>query len=83
MGARTNRGNHLVWFRGCKDELHMGRWLFNDFEQCVETLRRNHVSFVEDENLVAVASRSKQCTFTKISGVVNTVVRSSVDFNDV
>jgi hypothetical protein len=39
------------------------------------------VGLVEDEDLVAVTGRSKQGTLTQVTGIINTVVRSSVDLN--
>ena len=74
VSARTDCADDFVWLSGGKNELDVGRWFFNDFEQCVEALRRNHVGLVEDEDLETVSGRGKDGAFTEVSGVVNTVV---------
>lgn len=83
VGARADGADHLVWFGGGEDEHHMLRRLLHDFQQRVEALRRDHVSFVENENLVAVAGGGESGTFAQFAGVVHTVVRSGVDFHHV
>ena len=44
VGARADGADHLVWFGGGEDEHHMLRRLLHDFQQRVETLRRDHVA---------------------------------------
>ena len=83
VGARTNGADHLVWLGGGEDEHHMLRRLLHDFQQRVEALRRDHVGFVENENLVAVAGGGESGTFAQFAGIVHTVVRSGVDFHHV
>ena len=83
VGARTDGADHLVWFGGGEDEHHMLRRLLHDFQQRVEALRRDHVGFVENENLVAVAGGGESGTFAQFAGIVHTVVRSGVDFHHV
>ena len=51
----------------------LGRFL-NDLEQRVEALLRDHVSLVEDENLVAVAGGGEPGAFAQFTGIVHTVV---------
>ena len=83
MGARANCADDFIGLGGCKNKLHVGRWLFNNLEKRVEPLRGNHVGLVEDENLEAITSWSKNCTLSKIAGIINTVVRSGVNFHNV
>jgi hypothetical protein len=39
------------------------------------------VSLVENENLVAIASRRITSSFAEFTGIVNTIVRSGIDLN--
>jgi hypothetical protein len=39
------------------------------------------VGLIEDEDFVAITSWSKDCSLTQISGIVNTVMARSVNFN--
>jgi hypothetical protein len=41
------------------------------------------VSLIEDKDFEAVAGWGKECSFTKVTGIINTVVRSCVDLNDI
>jgi hypothetical protein len=61
----------------------VGRRLFNDLEQRVEALRRDHVGLIQDENLESVAGRGEDGALTKVTGIINTVVARSVNFDDV
>jgi hypothetical protein len=60
----------------------LGR-LFDDFEESVEALLRDHVCFVEDENLVSVASGCKPCSFSKFARIVDAIVARRIDLDDV
>ena len=83
MGPGTNGPNYLFGFGGCEDELHVGRWLLDDLEKCIEALRGDHVGLVEDKNLVAIASRSKDGALSQISRIVNTVVTGGINLNHI
>ena len=83
MSARTYCADYFVWFGGSKNELNVRRWFFNNLEQRIEALWGNHVRFIQDENFVAIAGGRKNCTFAKIAGIVNTIVRGGVDFYDI
>jgi hypothetical protein len=39
------------------------------------------MGLIEDEDLVAVSSWSKDCSLSQISGIVNTVMRCGINFN--
>jgi hypothetical protein len=41
------------------------------------------VGLVQNENLESVTRRRKDCAFAQVTGIVNTVVRSRVDFNHI
>ena len=83
VGARADGADHLVWFGGGEDEHHMLRRLLHDFQQRVETLRRDHVGLVENEDLVAVAGRSETSALTQFAGIVHAVMRGRVDFHHI
>ena len=83
VGARTNCSNDLFRFRGRKNELDVFRRFFNEFEQSIEPLWRNHVGLVEDENFEAVTSRRECCALTKLAGIIHTVMARGIDFDDI
>jgi hypothetical protein len=41
------------------------------------------VSLVQDEDLIAVASRSKDSALSEVSGIVDTVVAGSINLNNI
>ena len=81
--ARANRADDLFGLGGRKDELDVLRRFFDELEQSVEALRRNHVRLIEDEDFVAVASGRVDCALTQIAGIVDTVVAGGVNLYDV
>ena len=81
--ARTDGADHLFGLRRREDELDVLRRLFDDLEQRVEALRRDHVRLVEDEDLVAVAGRREDGALTDVPGVVDAVVAGRVDLDHV
>ena len=83
VSARANSADDLFGFGRGEDEFDVLRRFFHQFEQRVEALRGDHVGFVENEHLVAVASRRVDSAFTQVTRIVNTGVRSGVDFHDV
>jgi hypothetical protein len=81
--AGPNGPDHLVGFCCRKDELHVLGWLFNNLEQGIKSLGRDHVGLIEDEDLEAVPGRSEDSPLTKFAGVINAVVAGGIDFDDV
>jgi hypothetical protein len=61
----------------------MLRWFLHQFQQGIKALRGDHMCFIENKDFVAITSRCKDSALTKISGIVNTIVTRSVDFDDV
>ena len=57
LAARQHRHRHLADLGGGEDELHVRRRLFQRLQQRVEGLRRQHVHFVDDVDLVARRDR--------------------------
>ena len=41
------------------------------------------MSLIEDENLVAIASRGKDSSLSKVTSIIDTIVASSIDFDDI
>jgi hypothetical protein len=39
------------------------------------------VGLIQDEDFEAITSWSKNCSFSKVSGIIYTVVRGSINFN--
>ena len=83
VGTRTNSAEHLVRLGGRKNKLNVRRRLFHDLEQGVKALAGDHVSLVDNENLVAVAHRRKSSAFAQVTGVVHTAVASGVHLNHI
>ena len=83
VGARADRADDALRFRGREDELDVLGRLLDELEQRVEALRGDHVGLVEDEDLVAVAGRSEGGTLAQVAGVVDAVVGGGVDLDDV
>ena len=52
LAARDDRGEHLVALGRREDELHVGRRLLQRLEEGVPRRAREHVAFVDDEDLV-------------------------------
>ena len=80
LAARKDCLRHFVAFGGGHDEDHARRRLFNRLQQRVEGVVDKHVHFVDDEDLVAVARRSKaNRADDRFANVVNAGVRRGVD----
>ena len=70
-------------FRRCHDEDDVRRRLFENLQQGVEGGRRQHVNFIDDEDLVAVARRRVPRAFAQLADIVDAGVRCCIDFQDV
>src|SRR5262249_1678098 len=67
-----------------EDEDHARRWFFENFEERVPRLTRQHVRFVDDVDLIAVVARRRiHGALAQLTGVVDSAIRSSVDLDDV
>src|SRR5829696_8124864 len=83
MGARTDRADDLLWLGRREDKLHMLGRLFDDLEQRVEALSRDHVSLVDDVDLVSRGRRRKEGPVTQLACVVNTTMAGGVNLNHI
>ena len=83
VSARTNSANHLVRFGCRKNELHVSRWFFDNLEQRIEALRRDHVSLIQDKNLVAITGWCKNRSLAQFTSIIDTVVARGIDLDHV
>lgn len=83
MGARTDGANDLFRFGSRKDELDVRRRLFNNLQQGVEAGSGDHMSLIDDEDLVAVTGRSEGCALTQIAGIIHATVAGRVNLDDI
>jgi D-mannonate dehydratase len=59
------------------------RRLLHDLEQGVETLRGDHVRFVDDEHPVPGFGRGVERAVPQVAGIIHAAVASCVEFDDV
>ena len=83
MSARPDGRQNLVRLGRRENEPHMRRWFLDEFEQRVEARIRNHVSFVDDENLVPRCHRREHRTLTQLAGVFDLAVRGRVELDHI
>ena len=84
LRARQHRVWNLVLLGRRHHENDVRRRFFNRFQQRVERRRRQHVDFVDDEDLVAIADRRDRQAFDDhLADVVDAGVRGGVDFQHV
>ena len=83
MSPGADGADHLVGLGRREDELHVLRRLLDDLEQGVESLRRDHVRLIEDEDLEAVPGGCEDRPLPQVPGVVDAVVARRVDLDDV
>ncbi|CAB4597190.1 unannotated protein [freshwater metagenome] len=81
--SRPNGSDHFFWLCRRKNELDVLRWFFNNLEERVESLLRDHVRLIEDVNLVTVPRRGKAGALAQVTSIVDTVVARGVDLDDV
>lgn len=81
--ARPDGAEHLVGLGRREDELDVLGRLFDELQQGVEPLRRDHVGLVEDEDLEAIARRGEHGALAQVARVVDAVVARRVDLDDV
>ena len=74
MSTRTNRPDHFFGLSRGEHKLHMLRGFFNQLQHRVRALFGDHVGFVDNEHLVAVAHGRKGGALTQIPGIVNAAV---------
>ena len=83
LHTAQNRLRNLVDFGRCKNENHVGRRFFERLEESVEGACREHVDFVDDEDLVLADDGRVLHTFNHIADVVDAGVGGRIYFVDV
>ena len=78
-----DRGRKFLRIGGRKQELDVAGRLLERLEQGIERRAREHVHFVDDVDLVAVAGRQVLRRLAQRAHVVDAVVRGGVDLLDV
>ncbi len=83
LAARGDGHRDLVRFRRTENKDDpLGR-LFERLEERVESLVRNLMGFVDDENFVAVAGRAEANVLAQFAHFVDAAIGGRVDFDDV
>jgi len=83
VGARADGADNLLRLCCREDELDVLRRFFDDLQQRIEALRRDHVGLVENEDLVAVAGGREDGALADVAGIVDPVVAGRVDLHHV
>jgi hypothetical protein len=83
LAATEDGDGDFVNFGRGEDELHVGRWFLESFEEGVPGVVREHVNFVDDEDFEAIALRSVRKAFLESSDVIDAGVASAVDLLDI
>lgn len=83
LAAADDRDRKFVGLGGGEDERCAWRRLFQRLEQGVEGFAREHVRFVDDEDLVAAFHWRVGDGLAQAAGVVDAAVGRAVDFHHV
>ena len=83
QAARQHGDRQLLRIGGREQELHVRRRLFERLEQRVEGMRRQHVHFVDEVDLVAAARRRVLHVLEQLARVVDLGARGGVDFDEI
>ena len=83
QAARQHRDRQLLRIGGGEQEFHVRRRLFERLEQRVEGMRRQHVHFVDEVDLVAAARRRVLHVLEQLARVIDLGARGGVDFDEV
>ena len=83
MRPRSNSGEDLVRVGRGEDEAHVLGRLLDQLQQGIKPGRGNHVSFVDDVDLVARRCGREHRALTQIAGVVHAPVTRSIKLDDV
>ena len=83
LAARQDRVEHLVRFRCREEELHVRRRLLQRLQQRVERRLREHVHLVDEVHLEARAQRHVPGLVAQRTHLIDAVVRSTVDLDQI
>ncbi len=71
QATRQHRHRQFLRIGGGQQELHMRWWLFQRLQQRIERMRRQHVHFVDQVDLVAAAARQVLHVVEQVARVVD------------
>ena len=83
LATRSDGRQDLVGLGRRQDELHPGWRLFERLEQSIESLLRQLVDFVDDEDLVGTIRGGELALLADLLGVLELTIGSRVDFDDI
>jgi hypothetical protein len=83
LAARANRDRYLVDLGRREHELHVRGRLFQRLQERVECARREHVNFIHDHDLEAIARGSERQCLLETPHIVDAVVGGAVDLQHV
>ena len=83
LTAALNRCWNLVRLCRAKYELHMRRWFFHCFQQCIERRLSQHVNFVDDVDFELRGGGRKFAGVAQFADLFDAVVARAVNFQHV
>ena len=83
QAAREHRDRQLLRVGGREQELHMRRRFFERLQQRVEGVRREHVDFVDEVDLVPAAGGRVLHVLEQLARVVDLGARGRIDFDEI
>ncbi len=83
QAARQNGDRQLLRIGRRQQEFHMGRRLFQRFQQGVEAVTRQHMDFIDQIDLEAATRRGVLHVIQQIAGIFNFGARGGVDLDQI
>src|SRR5581483_12517626 len=83
LAARENGRQHLMYIGCCHHKNSMWRWFFQRFEQGIKCFCREHMSFVEDIDLVFAGGGGHHYFFAQFANAIDTAIGSRIDLNHI
>ena len=83
LTSRQNRDGKLLRVGCAEDKLDVPWRLLQRFQQCVESLGRQHVHFVDDVDLVTRSAWTHGCVGSQLSNFIDPAIAGTVDFQNV
>ena len=83
QAARQHRDRQLLRIGGREQELHVRRRLLQRLQQRIEGMRREHVHFVDEVDLVAAAGRRVLHVVEQLARIIDLGARGRVDLDQI
>ena len=83
LATRENRDGYLLWVSRTKDEFDVPRGFLERLKQRIERLRRQHVDFVDDVDLIGCSARTHQCVLPQGPDLVDPAIAGTVDLDHI